>query len=43
MYSAVIGEGQERWRMDMAWIIAGACFALGAVLADLALTLIHRP
>ena len=42
MYSAVLGEGQERWRMNMAWIIAGICFALGALLADLALTLIQR-
>ena len=36
-------DGQDRNRMNIAWLVAGICFALGAVTMDLSMVLIHRP
>ena len=36
-------DGQDRNRMNIAWLVAGICFALGAVTMDLSMILIHRP
>ncbi|CAK8987087.1 unnamed protein product [Durusdinium trenchii] len=42
LFSAIVGDGQDRSRMNAAWLVAGTCFALGAFCADLALMLINR-
>jgi len=36
-------DGQDRNRMNFAWLVAGICFAFGAVTMDLSMILIHRP
>ena len=42
MFSAIIGEEQERLLMNIAWLVAGISFFLGAMLMDLCFTLIAQ-
>lgn len=42
IFGAIVGDSQDRNRMNIAWLVAGICFALGAVTMDLSMILIHR-
>jgi len=42
IFSAIIGEQKERYRMNLAWLLAGICFAIGTLLFEISFTMINR-
>ncbi|CAE7576016.1 unnamed protein product [Symbiodinium natans] len=42
LFGLITGEGRDRSRMNLAWLVAGLSFLTGMLLMDFVFTLIHR-
>jgi len=42
VFGVIVGDSQERFRMNIAWLVAGISFAIGAILMDIAMMMAQR-